>query len=186
MPHMYYTTLTETPLGSLAIIGTESAVSAILHAPSPETLAGEMASFLETHADLTITPDHSLMAAAAQEVKEYLARKRTSFSVRTQPIGGTTFQRRVWAQLQTIPRGETVSYQQLAKEIGEPDAVRAVGSACGANPLPLMIPCHRVLRTDGTLGGFAWGLDSKIYLLGLEGVELSAGAMAPANSEEVA
>ncbi|HEY6824951.1 MAG TPA: methylated-DNA--[protein]-cysteine S-methyltransferase [Steroidobacteraceae bacterium] len=83
-------------------------------------------------------------------------------------IRGTVFQRRVWEALRTIPRGETRTYAQLARAIGAPAAVRAVGSACGANPVALVIPCHRAVRTDGGLGGYAWGLDRKRQLLKLE------------------
>jgi len=83
-------------------------------------------------------------------------------------IRGTVFQRRVWQALRAIPRGETRTYSQIAREIGAPDAVRAVGSACGANPVALLVPCHRAMRTDGGLGGYAWGLEVKQQLLALE------------------
>ncbi|MGQ0655744.1 MAG: bifunctional transcriptional activator/DNA repair enzyme AdaA [Betaproteobacteria bacterium] len=83
-------------------------------------------------------------------------------------IRGTVFQRRVWQVLRAIPRGETRTYAQIAREIGAPDAVRAVGSACGANPVALVVPCHRAVRTDGGLGGYAWGLERKKALLQLE------------------
>lgn len=83
-------------------------------------------------------------------------------------VTGTAFQARVWAALREIPYGETRSYADIAEEIGEPAAIRAVGSACGANRVPLTIPCHRVIRTDGTLGGFGWGLEVKESLLAAE------------------
>ena len=83
-------------------------------------------------------------------------------------VTGTAFQARVWAALRDIPYGETRSYADIAEEIGEPAAVRAVGSACGANRVPLSIPCHRVVRTDGSLGGFGWGLEVKESLLAAE------------------
>jgi AraC family transcriptional regulator of adaptative response/methylated-DNA-[protein]-cysteine methyltransferase len=83
-------------------------------------------------------------------------------------IRGTVFQRRVWDELRRIPRGETRTYQEIARAIGAPAAVRAVGSACGANPVALVVPCHRALRTDGGLGGYAWGLKRKKKLLALE------------------
>lgn len=82
---------------------------------------------------------------------------------------GTDFQRAVWRALQDIPTGQTLSYSAVAKVIGRPRAVRAVGSACGANPIPLLIPCHRVLASNGKLGGFSGGLDWKIRLLEMEG-----------------
>jgi AraC family transcriptional regulator of adaptative response/methylated-DNA-[protein]-cysteine methyltransferase len=78
------------------------------------------------------------------------------------------FQRRVWDELRRIPRGETRTYRDIARAIGAPAAVRAVGSACGANPVALVVPCHRAVRTDGGLGGYAWGLSRKKRLLALE------------------
>ena len=83
-------------------------------------------------------------------------------------IRGTVFQRRVWEALRRIPRGETRTYAAIAREIGAPSAVRAVGSACGANPVALVVPCHRAVRTDGGLGGYAWGLPVKKRLLEIE------------------
>ena len=83
-------------------------------------------------------------------------------------IRGTVFQRRVWEELRRIPRGETRTYSDIARAIGAPEAVRAVGSACGANPVALVVPCHRALRTDGGLGGYAWGVERKKKLLELE------------------
>lgn len=83
-------------------------------------------------------------------------------------LAGTAFQMRVWHELTRIPRGTTLSYAQVAERIGSPRAVRAVGSACGANPAALLVPCHRVLRSDGSLGGYRWGLDVKAALLDLE------------------
>jgi AraC family transcriptional regulator, regulatory protein of adaptative response / methylated-DNA-[protein]-cysteine methyltransferase len=83
-------------------------------------------------------------------------------------IRGTVFQRRVWDELRRIPRGETRTYTQIARAVGAPDAVRAVGSACGANPVALVVPCHRAVRTDGGLGGYAWGLGRKRKLLAIE------------------
>ena len=83
-------------------------------------------------------------------------------------IRGTVFQRRVWRELQRIPRGATRTYAEIARAIGAPRAVRAVGSACGANPVALAVPCHRAVRTDGGLGGYAWGLQRKKRLLQIE------------------
>lgn len=80
-------------------------------------------------------------------------------------LRGTAFQQRVWRELQRIPRGETITYAELAARIGSPRAVRAVGTACGANPVAMVVPCHRVVRADGSLGGYAWGLERKVRLL---------------------
>ena len=83
-------------------------------------------------------------------------------------IEGTPFQKKVWQAIATIPYGETRSYQWIAQKIGNPKAVRAVGQACGANPLPLMVPCHRVVASNGKIGGFSLGLKLKRRLLKLE------------------
>ena len=83
---------------------------------------------------------------------------------------GTEFQRSVWREIEKIPFGKTKTYLEIAKAIGKPGASRAVGSACGANPLPLLVPCHRVLASNGGLGGFSGGLDIKKKLLRMEGV----------------
>jgi methylated-DNA-[protein]-cysteine S-methyltransferase len=85
----------------------------------------------------------------------------------------TPFQRAVWAAMRTIPYGETQSYQWIARRIGRPRAARAVGNACGRNPVAIVQPCHRVVGYDGKLGGFSGGLDLKKALLKLEGVDLS-------------
>jgi AraC family transcriptional regulator of adaptative response/methylated-DNA-[protein]-cysteine methyltransferase len=87
-------------------------------------------------------------------------------------VAGTPFQESVWQALRRIPKGETRTYAQLAAEVGRPGAVRAAGSANGANHVSLLIPCHRVIRTDGTLGGYAWGLEIKARLLQREGALL--------------
>ncbi|MEL7497796.1 MAG: methylated-DNA--[protein]-cysteine S-methyltransferase [Planctomycetota bacterium] len=81
---------------------------------------------------------------------------------------GTEFQKSVWQGLRAIPFGQTTTYQQLAEAIGRPSAVRAVANACGANPFAILVPCHRVLRTDGGIGGFRWGVEIKRRLLALE------------------
>jgi O-6-methylguanine DNA methyltransferase len=86
--------------------------------------------------------------------------------------GGTTFQQNVWRALQKISRGKTRSYGEIARRIGKPKAVRAVGGACGANPIPIFIPCHRVLAADKKPGGFSGGLNWKLKLLALEGISL--------------
>ena len=83
---------------------------------------------------------------------------------------GTPFQRKVWQAIRTIPKGQTRSYAWLAKKIGRPKAVRAVANACGANPYPIFVPCHRVIRSDGTIGGFTGGIKRKRRLLAAEGI----------------
>ncbi len=110
---------------------------------------------------------HRLIEQTFKELEEYFARKRQLFTI---PIAaeGTPFQQRVWEGLLQIPYGETRSYAELAQMINAPKAARAVGSANGQNPLPILIPCHRVIRQDGSLGGFSSGLENKIKLLEIE------------------
>jgi methylated-DNA-[protein]-cysteine S-methyltransferase len=93
-------------------------------------------------------------------------------AIDAEPLWGTPFQRRVWTALRSIPTGETVSYAQLARRIRAPKAVRAVGAANGANPIPLVLPCHRVVASGGGLGGYGGGLPMKRWLLAHEGVAL--------------
>jgi len=102
-----------------------------------------------------------------RELKEYFAGERRRFEVPLEPAG-TEFQRQVWQALTDIPYGETCSYREIAEIIGNPKAVRAVGAANGANPIPIIVPCHRVIGSDGSLTGFGGGLDAKRYLLDLE------------------
>jgi methylated-DNA-[protein]-cysteine S-methyltransferase len=105
---------------------------------------------------------------AARQLADYFKRRRRRFDLPLDPAG-TPFQRRVWEALRKIPYGETRSYGEIAREIGRPDAMRAVGAANGANPLPIVVPCHRVVGADGSLTGFGGGLDVKRFLLELEG-----------------
>lgn len=104
---------------------------------------------------------------AEEQLAEYFDGRRQVFDLKLQPTG-TPFQLQVLEALQAIPFGETRSYLDIARSIGRPKAVRAVGAANGRNPLPIVIPCHRVIGTNGTLTGFGGGLAAKEYLLGLE------------------
>ncbi|MEO7051418.1 MAG: methylated-DNA--[protein]-cysteine S-methyltransferase [Rhodanobacter sp.] len=104
---------------------------------------------------------------ARVQLDEYFAGKRQHFELPLHPVG-TPFQLEVWEELRRIPYGVTISYGELARRIGKPRAVRAVGAANGRNPLPIVVPCHRVIGTDGSLTGFSGGLSIKRHLLGLE------------------
>lgn len=112
-----------------------------------------------------------ILRQAATELTAYMAGQRRDFAVAFEPIG-TNFQRRVWHELSQIPYGEVRSYADIAKALGQPTATRAVGAANGKNPLPIFIPCHRVIASDGSLHGYSAGLDVKRALLALEGVLL--------------
>ena len=113
-------------------------------------------------------PNGGVLAEAARQLTEYFAGTRRAFDLPLAPAG-SPFRLRVWAAMQSIPYGETMSYGALARALGT--APRAVGGACGANPIPLVIPCHRVVGADGALGGFSGGAgcDTKRHLLALEG-----------------
>lgn len=103
-----------------------------------------------------------------EQIDGYFAGDLTGFDLDLDLSGSTQFRRRVLDYLASIPYGQTRTYAEVAAGVGSPRAVRAVGSACATNPIPIVVPCHRVLKGDGTLGGYAGGLDMKTFLLGLE------------------
>ena len=112
---------------------------------------------------------HPVLAAAAAQLKDYLAGKRRAFDLPLSLDGGSAFEQDVWRALQGIPRGRTCSYSALATAINRPQAARAVGAAVGRNPMSIIVPCHRVVGAAGALTGYAGGLPRKIALLELEG-----------------
>jgi len=105
---------------------------------------------------------------AAKQIMEYLEGLRKSFSVKPVYLIGTPFQIKVWEETLRIPYGSTVSYKALAEKLGIPKGARAIGAALGKNPIPIIVPCHRVLRSDGKIGGFSAGIEVKKRLLSLE------------------
>ncbi|ABF39278.1 methylated-DNA--protein-cysteine methyltransferase [Candidatus Koribacter versatilis Ellin345] len=107
-------------------------------------------------------------AKVKKQLQQYFDGHRTEFDLPLDPRIGTDFQRKCWDLVAKIPYGETRSYQELAKELKSPNASRAVGGANGANPIPIVVPCHRVINSDGHLGGYGGGLDKKEQLLSLE------------------
>jgi len=111
----------------------------------------------------------NLPANLVKQLQAYADGQRVCFTIPLDLRAGTAFQQVVWRMLQTIPYGETRSYAWVARQIGKPKATRAVGAACGANPVPIVVPCHRVVGSDGSLGGFSGGLALKRRLLALEG-----------------
>ena len=155
----------DSPLGELLIAGDEAALRHIGFPSGKGKLApGE---------DWVL--DSSPFEEACRQLDEYFAGKRGSFNLPLAP-SGTAFQLAVLHALQDIPYGETRSYSDIARAVGKPAAVRAVGAANGRNPLPIVIPCHRVIGVDGSLTGFGGGLDAKRYLLALEsGQQMSLG-----------
>jgi methylated-DNA-[protein]-cysteine S-methyltransferase len=147
------------PAGSCRIFASDQGVTQIDFLEGNDTFGDE-----ET--------DHPILLQAVRELKEYYAGTRKKFDVPLDLRIGTAFQREAWDKLREIPYGTTLSYGEQAKAMGRPKAVRAVGGANGKNPIPVIIPCHRVVSSLGKLHGFSGGLDLKRYLLSVEGLSI--------------
>jgi methylated-DNA-[protein]-cysteine S-methyltransferase len=157
-------TVYESPLGPLTLIGDGDALHAVY-------FPGRSGPLDEA------TRDAASFAAAISQLEQYFAGGRRRFAL-SLALHGTPFQHRVWTALQGIPYGETISYGELAAEIGRSDRVRAVGAAVGRVPVPIIVPCHRVIGADGSLTGYGGGLQRKRALLELES-GVRGGATAP-------
>ncbi|NLW96616.1 MAG: methylated-DNA--[protein]-cysteine S-methyltransferase [Xanthomonadaceae bacterium] len=153
------TTTLDSPLGPLFIAAGDTALHAIEFRRNRHRVR---------RGDDWREGDSPLLRRARQQLEEYFAGRRRVFDLPLAPRG-TAFQREVWHALALIPYGATISYAELAARVGRPTAVRAVGAANGRNPLPIVLPCHRVIGADGSLTGFGGGLPAKQYLLKLEG-----------------
>jgi methylated-DNA-[protein]-cysteine S-methyltransferase len=151
-----YTSL-ESPIGELLLVGDGEAITGI-------HIQGGRGRSPIAHGWLR---DDDAFADAHRQLDEYFAAERTEFDLPLAPRG-SEFQRRVWKALRRIPYGETASYGEIARRIDGPDTVRAVGAANGANPIAIVVPCHRVIGADGSLTGYAGGLERKAFLLELE------------------
>jgi methylated-DNA-[protein]-cysteine S-methyltransferase len=150
-------TIHPSPIGPLTLMGRDGHLTHLV---------------LEDQVHATSAPpgshrDDAAFTEVRNQLDEYFAGSRTVFDVPVQ-LEGTEFQRAVWAQLCAIPYGSTISYGELARRVGNPKASRAVGLANGRNPIAVIVPCHRVIAGDGTLGGYGGGLERKAALLGLE------------------
>ncbi|MGH8160582.1 MAG: methylated-DNA--[protein]-cysteine S-methyltransferase [Gammaproteobacteria bacterium] len=154
---MYYTQM-QSPVGKLLLTADGKALAGIYF--EDEQVPSED--------DWESRPGHPVLKAAGRQLEEYFAGERKVFDLLLAPKG-TVFQRRVWKALERIPYGKTQSYGEIARKIKNPKAVRAVGAANGANPIPIVVPCHRVIGADGTLTGYGGGLPRKQKLLALEG-----------------
>jgi O-6-methylguanine DNA methyltransferase len=119
-----------------------------------------------------VVRDEAFMGEYIRQLQEYFEGRRRKFEFKLDFLEGTEFQRRVWRTLYSIPYGQVRSYKWVAQSIGSRQAFRAVGGGCGANPLAIIVPCHRVVAHDGKLGGFGYGLEMKQQLLQLEGALL--------------
>jgi methylated-DNA-[protein]-cysteine S-methyltransferase len=150
------------PIGQLKLVASQIGLAAILW-------EGDRRQWPHLRGPLVEMPHHPFLLTAERELGEYFAGRRTAFSVRLD-LHGTPFQEDVWRAMLTIPFGQVRSYGELARQIGRPSAVRAVGAAAGMNPVAIMAPCHRVLGSTGRLTGFAGGLEAKKGLLAVEGI----------------
>ena len=147
------------PVGRLTLVGSDDGLAAILW---ENDRPGRVRIAVETEDAM-----HPVLAETGRQLDEYFDGRRKEFALPLD-MAGTAFQRKVWNALLTIPFGETRSYKDVARQIGTPDAVRAVGAANGRNPVSIVTPCHRVVGSTGRLTGFAGGLDVKARLLELE------------------
>ncbi|GAA1801427.1 methylated-DNA--[protein]-cysteine S-methyltransferase [Planosporangium flavigriseum] len=146
-------TVVATPVGDLSIAADGAAICRIHFGPCPGS---------------PVRRDDSLLTAAATQLAEYFAGRRTEFELPLASVGGSEFDRAVWAHLATIPYGEMRTYGEVAAAVGDRSAARAVGVACNRNRLPVLLPCHRVVGAGGKLVGFGGGLPRKRLLLELE------------------
>lgn len=150
------------PIGDLLLAGDGDVIFLISFADGSKTKYAR-AEWIE---------DASKFQAAIAQLNSYFAGELDQFDLPIE-LRGTDFQISVWEELTRIPFGSTISYGELAQRINKPKAVRAVGAANGANPVPVVVPCHRVIGSDGSLTGFGGGIDRKRFLLGLEGLDLN-------------
>ena len=151
---MHYSTLT-TPVGELMLTADADGALTAVHLPGRHGSTDGM------------QRDDALLEPARRQLTEYFAGERRDFDLPLRPAGAP-FQLRVWEQLLTVPYGETASYGEIAAELGAPTASRAVGAANGRNPIAIVVPCHRVIGANGSLTGYAGGLECKRALLDLE------------------
>jgi methylated-DNA-[protein]-cysteine S-methyltransferase len=161
------------PIGELKLIGSDRGLAAILWKKQKASRVAVRTTVED--------PDHPVLVETQRQLTEYFAGKRKRFDLKLDFVG-TDFQKSVWAELLKIPFGETRTYGQIAKQLGNENATRAVGAANGRNPIPIVAPCHRVIGASGSLVGFGGGLERKARLLDLERGELAfefAGAGAP-------
>jgi O-6-methylguanine DNA methyltransferase len=160
--------LLRTPVGVLRVSADDQGVTAVERVSRASVASRAKVSPRTQVSRAQVSPRAARHAdTAVRQLREYFAGTRRKFTVPLH-LEGTEFQQQAWAAMRNIHYGHTLSYAQQAKAIGKPKAVRAVGSANGANPVPIIVPCHRVIASDGSLGGYALGLTMKRYLLALE------------------
>jgi O-6-methylguanine DNA methyltransferase len=160
-----YTARVETPIGDIRLASTDKGLA---YVELPRAAGCGMAGWFQHHFPSARRIESlERNREAADQILEYLAAERTEFELRLD-LRGTEFQRQVWSELRKIPFGVQRSYREIAMAVGRPKAVRAVGTANGSNPVSLVVPCHRVINSDGKLGGYGGGLELKAHLLAME------------------
>src|SRR6202795_555874 len=157
-------TIAKSPMGKVLVAATEKGVSAVYLGEAEQKLIGELR---EEYPQAQIAPAKESYQRWVSEIVRQIEGKPSSLELPLD-VQGTAFQRRVWQELQRIPRGTTRTYTQVAQALGQPTAVRAVARACATNPVSIVVPCHRVIRGDGNLAGYRWGLSRKQQLLAAE------------------
>ncbi len=165
----YYTTTMESPCGPLLCVVDET--GAVMRIEFSKGRNSQQITERMRDEGIEVVEDPGRTADLRRQLAEYFAGERRDFDVPLAPEG-TPFERSVWDELRKIPFGETRSYGEIAQAIGRPGAARAVGRANGANPIPIVVPCHRVIGSDGSLTGFGGGLEAKSRLLEIEGRRL--------------
>jgi O-6-methylguanine DNA methyltransferase len=155
----------DSPMGGLTLVGSERGLFHVFLPRGGRAVTGSL--LRKTIPGVQFVRNDARMAEPVRQLREYFEGKRTEFSVALD-VQGTAFQMKVWKALTRVAYGETESYTDIGRRIGRPQAARAVGAACGANPVPIIIPCHRIVGRDGSLTGFAGGLPMKEKLLELE------------------
>jgi methylated-DNA-[protein]-cysteine S-methyltransferase len=161
---LYYATF-KSPVGEILATRTDKGLNFVTF---PKSRWQRFLVALRKEEGLTLKRDEKRFSSLKKELKRYFSGRRVSFRQPLDLSGGTPFQKRVWKAMQKIPPGQTKSYAWLARQAGGKNKARAVGAACGANPIPIVVPCHRVLRSDGSLGGYGGGLSAKRKLLSIE------------------
>jgi AraC family transcriptional regulator of adaptative response/methylated-DNA-[protein]-cysteine methyltransferase len=157
-------TIAKSPLGKVLVAATERGVSAVYLGDAENTMIAELR---EEYPQAEIAPATDSFRRWVSEIVQRIEGKQPRMELPLD-LQATAFQRRVWQELQRIPRGRTRTYSQVARSLGQPKAVRAVARACATNPVSVVVPCHRVIREDGALAGYRWGLSRKEQLLAQE------------------
>jgi methylated-DNA-[protein]-cysteine S-methyltransferase len=165
----YYTATLESPCGPLLCVVDEA--GAVVRIEFGKGRDSQKITERMREHGIEVVEDSARTADLRRQFEEYFAGERREFDLTLAPEG-TLFERSVWEELRRIPFGETRSYGEIARAIGRPNAFRAVGRANGANPIPIVVPCHRVIGSDGSLTGFGGGLEAKSRLLEIEGRRL--------------